>query len=97
MEFLLVDFGHESLCQSYRLFSGQRWSVRPHWLQGSMHPPDWWRCDAQVNVRSVPLLADLEIVIHVTEWMRLNWHVRSETRCDHGRALGRIMSDGSHA
>src|SRR6266480_1281078 len=89
MEFLLVDFGHESLCQRYRLFCGQWWSVQPHWLQRSMHPPDRWRGDAQMNVRSVRLLADLEVVIHVRQWMRFNGDLRSDTCCDHGRALGR--------
>ena len=73
VELLLVHFRHEGLGQSYRLLSGQPWRVRPHWLQSSMYPPDWWRGHAQVNVRRVRLLPDLEILIHVLKRMRCDW------------------------
>ena len=50
VEFLLVHFWHERLCQRNGLFAGQNWRVRPHWLQCSVHPPDWRRGHAKVNI-----------------------------------------------
>ena len=50
VELLLVHFGHECLCQRNGLFSGKHWRVRPHWLQRSVHSPDWRRGHADVNI-----------------------------------------------
>ena len=73
VEFLLVYFRHERLCQGYCLFAGQIWGIRPHRLQRSMYSPDRWRGDAEVNVRGAGLLPDLEIIIDVGKRMRIQW------------------------